>query len=173
MRNSPIQIIARIALCAALLAVIAPFSLPLTGGIPISLATFCIMLMALLFGARDATLATLVYLVLGAVGLPVFSGARGGIAVLMGATGGFLVGYLLLAFFCGILYKHSWIWQLLMVLIGNVLMYVFGTFWYAYVTGVTPGAAMSACVLPFLLGDAIKIGAAFFFRQAISVRRLL
>lgn len=173
MRTSPIQIIARIALCAALIAVIAPFSIPLSGMVPISLATFCIMLMALLFGVRDAVLATLVYLVLGAVGLPVFSGARGGIGVLTGATGGFLVGYLLLAFFSGILYKKSWVWQLLMVLIGNVLMYVFGTFWYAYVMGVTPVAATSACVLPFLPGDAIKIGAAFFFRQAMAVRRLL
>ena len=172
MKNKPLQTLVETALCAAVLCVVSPFTIPGPGAVPISLATFCVMLAALLFGWAKAMTAVAVYLALGAAGLPVFAGGAGGIGVLMGPTGGYLFGYLFLALFGGLFYKRTFWVQLPMVLLGTLVLYAFGTAWFVIRLDQKLTYALTVCVLPFLPGDAIKIAAAFLFRRAFSRRKL-
>ncbi len=172
MKKRPLQSFAETALAAALLCVVAPFTIPGPGAVPISLATFCVLLTALLLGWGKATAAVAVYLALGAAGLPVFAGGAGGVGILAGPTGGYLFGYLFLAFFSGLFRQRSVWLQILMTLFGTAVLYTFGTAWFMIRLDQGFGFAVTVCVLPFLPGDAIKIAAAFLFRRAFSRRKL-
>ena len=149
---------------AALLCVASPWSVPI-GPIPITLATFMVYLTGVLLGSVDGTIAVAVYLLLGTVGVPVFSGFSGGFQKLAGVTGGYLVGYLPCALLSGIgaewaeKRNRSWILPVMMAA-GTAVLYLIGTLWFMIQTGNGLGAAMSLCVLPFLPGDGAKILAA-------------
>lgn len=152
------------ALCglfAALLALCAWLSFPM-GDVAVTLQTFGVFLCLGLLGGRRGTGAILVYLLLGAVGLPVFSGFRGGLGALLGVTGGYLTGFLI----CGLVY-----WLLSALLPGHTLLpmvaglvacYCFGSLWYSYIyigngTAANLGFILAKCVLPYLLPDGIKL----------------
>lgn len=147
------------AICAALICVAGPVSVPI-GAIPISLGTFAIYFAAALLGGKRGTFAVIVYILIGMVGLPVFTYARGGIAVLLGATGGYIIGYIPLALLTGVFsdmkVKYNWTMPVGMVL-GTAVMYAFGTAWYMIMSGSTLAAALEVCVLPFLVFDSIKM----------------
>ena len=105
------------ALCAAVTCILAPISVPLAGEVPISLATFAVLLSGILLGGRFGAISQLVYVLLGSVGVPVFAGWTGGIGITLGVTGGYIIGYILMAFVAGLLYHlfgrnasglHSW-----------------------------------------------------------------
>ncbi len=151
------------ALLAALLAIIAPFSLPI-GNVPLTLATFGVYLCALLAGGGWGTAAVGVYLLLGAVGVPVFSGFVGGLQAFIGPTGGFLIGYLPCTLLSGFLArrcgdKRPVLWGGAL-LAGTAVLYTCGVTWFMLSTDTTLWAALVACVLPFLPGDLVKIIAA-------------
>ncbi len=159
------------AMLTALLCIAGPVTLPL-GPVPLSLTTAVLMLMALLLGGTRATLCGAVYLLMGIVGLPVFSGFTGGAGALIGPTGGFLLGYPLLTALCGFLCTR-WtgrIPQLCAFLAGTALLYLTGTAWYCWQTGTDVSAALAVCVLPFLPGDAAKIAAVLTGGHAIKRR---
>ena len=94
------------AFCAAVTCVLAPISVPLAGEVPISLATFAVLLSGILLGAKFGAISQLVYVLLGSVGVPVFAGWTGGIGITLGVTGGYIIGYILMAFVAGLLYHH-------------------------------------------------------------------
>ena len=146
---------------SALLAVCAWLSVPFT--IPFTLQSFGVCLLAALLGLRRGTLAVLIYLLLGAAGLPVFSGFSGGFQKLAGVTGGYLLGYLPCAFLTGLGAEKAagrkWFLPALMAA-GTLVLYMLGTAWFMAQTGHALGGALSMCVLPFLPGDAAKIAAA-------------
>ena len=154
------------AMFAALTCAVAPISIPLPGGVPITLQQVSIMLAGLLLGAKLGALSQLVYVLLGAFGLPVFAGFHGGMGSILGPSGGFLVGYPFLAAVCGLIY---WKWgrqrsgaakygvMALAMVLGNALLYVFGLGWFMHVTGNTLGQAMVLCMLPFIPGDVLKM----------------
>ena len=170
-----------IAVMAALICVAGPFAVPMPGLVPISLATFAVYLAGGILGAKKGTLAVLIYVLLGAVGLPVFSGGAGGFAKLFGVTGGYIIGYipcaLLTGLFVDLFFKSGvmksvsekkgfgkvlgWIGAVWAVpvgmILGTLVCYTFGTVWFIIARGVTLEVAMTACVIPFLPGDAIKI----------------
>lgn len=157
--------IKRITLCAvlaALLCLLAPLAIP-AGEIPITLATFAVYLIACLVKPRYALTAVLLYILLGAVGVPVFSGFAGGLQKLTGVTGGYILGYLpccaAVTFLVDRFEDCKPVYPLSMLL-GTALCYALGTAWFMVQTGAAFGAAMAACVLPFLPGDALKIAAA-------------
>lgn len=147
------------AICAALICVLGPISAPI-GSIPISLGTFAIYFTAALLGGKRGTFAVIVYILIGMVGLPVFTGMRGGVSVLFGTTGGYIIGYIPLALLTGVFSdiksKFNWTMPVGMVL-GTVVMYTFATVWYMILTGNTLAVALFACVVPFLLFDSIKM----------------
>ena len=158
------------ALLSAVLCVISPFSIPLPmSDVPLSLATFFLYLGAALLPCTASLSSVLVYLMLGAVGLPVFSGAMGGISRLVGPTGGFLLGYLPMVALIGLTvqFLHPEKSRLRALLVyplamtaGTAVLYAFGCVMYHFSTGVPFSAAVAACTLPFLPGDALKIIAA-------------
>lgn len=154
--------IALVGVMAAILCVIGPFAIPI-GPVSITLATFGIILSGYVLGPKLGTLAVLVYLLLGAVGLPVFSGAIGGLSKFVGPTGGYLIGWLALSFLTGLFvvkFKGKIAFHVLGAVLGSLVLYVIGTVWFIVVTGFTLEYALAVCVLPFLVGDAIKIIAA-------------
>ena len=153
------------AMMTALLCVLAPLALP-TGAIPLTLATLVIYLSALLLGPKYGTISVALYLLIGTLGLPVFSSYKSGIGVLAGATGGYLVGYLFLVFIAGLGSKidknrpTTLILRATLLVAGTAVLYIFGTAWYMIFSGNPLSAALTACVIPFIPGDLIKIAVA-------------
>lgn len=147
-----------IALSAAFIAVCAWITIP--GPIPFTMQTLAVLTVAALLGAGKGIAAVGVYLLLGAVGAPVFSGFRAGVQALVGPTGGYLIGFLFTALLTGLIAGKS---DRAMVIAagmaaGAVVYYVFGTAWYAlfFANGGVREILMT-CVVPFLIPDALKI----------------
>lgn len=156
----------RAALMTALLCVLAPHTIMLPiSPVGITLGTFLIYLTGFLLGPRLGSVSIFLYLLLGMVGLPVFSGYRCGAAVLFGPTGGYLIGYLFCVWIVGFLSGKScggkWLIArfVLAAVLGTVVLYLFGTVWFllVYTKGITLSDALAKCVLPFLPFDSVKI----------------
>lgn len=154
------------AVCAAITCVLAPLSIPISGMIPITLATFAVMLSGILLGGRLGALSQIIYLIIGAVGVPVCAGFTPALPKLLGPTGGYLVGYIPLAFVCGAIYSmwgktsrgvKKYTFMLLGMIAGTVVLYAFGTAWFCILNHVDVVYALTLCVVPFLIGDMIKI----------------
>ena len=147
------------AVMAALICIAGPLTIA-AGPVPLSLATFAVMLAGTVLGKKWGTVAGL-YLLIGIIGIPVFSGFSGGFQKLAGVTGGYLVGYLPCAFLAGLgaeraeREERKWILPAMMVL-GTAVLYTVGTAWFMIQTGNGLGAALGLCVLPFLPGDAVE-----------------
>ena len=158
---------ARCALFSALMCLCAWISLPL-GQNPITLQTFALFLTLELLGGKYGSLVCLVYLLLGGIGLPVFSGFRGGLGMLLGATGGYLWGFLLCALLFWLitgLLGDRFIIRLLAYLAGLLVCYALGTVWFYCIylrsgTALGIGFVLLKCVLPFVLPDLLKLSLA-------------
>lgn len=106
----------------------------------------------------------LVFLALGAIGVPVFHSFTGGMGIVFGPTGGFLIGYIALAFFAGLAAKeseHPVRNYILFTVIGEVVLYALGSAWFIFQAGSNIQTALMACVVPFLPGDAVKMVLAY------------
>ena len=156
------------ALGIALMAVCSWLSIPLT--VPFTLQTFAVCLVSALLGMHLGLLSVGSYILLGLLGVPVFSGFRGGFAVLLGATGGYIIGFLFTVLIVGLAAEHFG--RKLPVLLismaaGILVCYTFGTIWFMTIYAKSSGAvgimtALGWCVFPYLLPDAIKIVLAAF-----------
>lgn len=163
--NSKITDMVYIGLSAAIIAVCSWISIPLT--VPITLQTMGVVLISGLFGAKRGTLSTLLYILIGAIGVPVFSGFKSGFGVLLGSTGGYIIGFIFTALIVGIVSdKTNKLWALILsMVVGILVCYAFGTAWFAVVYTKTNEPASLAtilgwCVIPFLIPDAVKIALA-------------
>lgn len=157
--NKKIRRIVYIACLAAILAIISPWSIPI-GNIPITLATFGIYLIGALTKKFDGFLVTLIYLIIGIIGIPVFSSFRSGFSVILGPTGGYLIGYLigvLIISFLTMINKKKIIWYPISMILATIIWYLFGSIWYMIITNSTIYATLMVCVVPFLIFDLIKI----------------
>ena len=147
------------ALMAAVMCVLGPLTVPI-GAVPISLANFVICLTAWLLGPKFGTLSVAVYLCIGLIGVPVFCGYGAGLAKLAGPTGGYLVGYLLLALIGGLFIEKSngnpVVFGIGLVQ-GDAACYVLGTAWFVFQMQCELGYALSVCVYPFIALDLAKI----------------
>lgn len=151
------------AMFTALTAICSQIAIPLPGDVPLSLATFVVMLSGALLGRFGGAVSMIVYVLLGAVGVPVFAGFRGGLDRVVGPTGGYIIGYIFMALVIGLIvsFLGTRFWaSAFAMLTGAVVCYAFGTAWYMISTGSALWPALLACVIPFLPGDAIKIGLA-------------
>ena len=154
--------IARCALFSALMCLCAWISLPF-GESPITLQTFALFLTLELLGGKYGSLVCFVYLLLGSVGLPVFSGFRGGLGMLLGTTGGYLWGFLLCALFYWLITAvFGSRFRIIAYLGGLLLCYALGTAWFYWVylsagSSVGIGFVLLKCVVPFILPDLLKL----------------
>lgn len=161
------------ALSIAIITVSAWITVPI-GPVPFTLQMFAVTFAILVLAPRQAIGAIAGYLALGAIGVPVFSGMRGGIGVLMGPTGGFLWGYLIgvsLAVAVLALFRRRGIDNfavgMLCGLVFTAVAYVCGWFQYMFVAGVGPLESFLVCVAPFVIVDVIKIAAATAVARAV------
>ena len=156
-------------LMAALTAVGAYIYVPI-GPVPIVLSTLFIILSGLLLGSRWGAISICLYLFVGAMGFPVFSGGRGGIAHFYGPTGGYLFGYLLAAWLIGLISDWSrglLFWQILAVIMGSFVIYGLGVPWLKIVTQMSWSKALLVGMVPFLVGDGIKASVALMLARAV------
>ncbi|MBO4609200.1 MAG: biotin transporter BioY [Lachnospiraceae bacterium] len=155
-----------IGLCAALIAVCSQIQIP--AAVPFTLQTFAIFLTCGLLGGKRGTVSVLIYILLGAVGLPVFAGFKGGIGALLGTTGGYIIGFIFAALI-------MWLFEKLMgkkmiplglsMVCGLLICYAFGNAWFicVYTNTKEPVGIMTAlswCVFPFIIPDIVKIALA-------------
>ena len=149
------------AIFAALTAVFSQIAIPLPM-VPINLAMLAVFLAGGVLGPWAGALSQVVYVLLGAIGLPVFSQFTGGLGIIVGPTGGYIAGYVVAAMITG-LTVQKWCSPLPLALgmaAGLAACYALGTAWFMVVTGSALGAALMTCVVPFLIGDAVKIAVA-------------
>ena len=159
---SQTRVIVYASLMAALMAVGAFVAIPV-GPVPIVLQNLFVLLAGLLLGGWWGVASVAVYLLAGAAGLPVFSGARGGPGHLVGPTGGYLIGYLPAVFVVGLIShrgRFTVLADVVAMVVGSLIVYALGVAWLKIVTGMTLGKTMAAGVYPFVFGDAVKIAAA-------------
>lgn len=171
--------LAYMALGAVLIALCSWISIPAV--VPFTMQTFAVFLVLLILGGRRGTMTIVVYVLLGAVGLPVFSQFGAGIGVLLGSTGGYILGFI----FMGLTYrlvtgaagrsrsgKVRWTEAAALVL-GLLVLYAFGTAWYMFMYARTQGGAglmsvLLLCVIPFVIPDLIKLALALALAQRLA-----
>ena len=182
MRNSKLTDMILIGLFAALIAVCAQIQIP--AAVPFTLQTFAIFLAAGLLGGKRGTVSVVIYILLGMVGLPVFAGFKGGIAALLGTTGGYIIGFIFSALLMWALEKpvsslfgketgadskknifRKMAGPAISMILGLIVCYIFGTAWFVivYTNTKEPIGIMTAlgwCVFPFIIPDLIKIALA-------------
>ncbi|MCI8554395.1 MAG: biotin transporter BioY [Clostridiales bacterium] len=173
MQKTTIRKMVLCALFAALTAVLSQISIPIgLGLVPINLATFAVFCAGALLGSKLSPLSFAVWAVLGAVGVPVFAGFRGGLGALFGPTGGYIIGYIPAAFITGLLIEkfnrnNKILLYFAAMLAGMLTYFILGTAWYMVSVHVGLWRALMACVIPFLPGDFIKMAAAAFLAKKL------
>lgn len=162
MKNaSNLQKLVITAMMAAITCVLGPLAMPLPfTPVPISLTQIPIFLAVYVLGWKYGTVSYIIYYLIGLAGLPVFSGFSGGFGKAMGPTGGYLIGFALMAAVSGYIIEKSdgkrWLCILGMVL-GDIFAYLFGTPWLCYQLNISFLQGLSVGVFPYLVGDAVKI----------------
>ena len=165
-----------IALFAALIALCAWITIP--SFVPFTMQTFAVFMAASLLGGKRGTLAVLVYILLGAVGLPVFSGFNSGLGYLAGKTGGYIIGFIALALTMWGVTKiggRGWVARGIGMVAGLLVCYAFGTAWFMNVYIRTSGpvtlmTVLSWCVIPYIIPDLVKIALALYLSIRIERR---
>ena len=151
---------------AALTAVCSWISIPST--VPFTLQTFAVFCVLSLLGGKRGTVSIVIYILLGAVGMPVFAGFTGGIGILLGTTGGYIIGFILMGLLFWLaehFFGNALPVRIVSMLAGLLVCYAFGTGWFLWVYARQSGAigigtALSWCVLPFILPDLSKMALA-------------
>ena len=173
--SSKIRDMVYISIFAVLIAVCSWISIPAT--VPFTLQTFGVFMAVGVLGGKNGTLAVLIYILLGAIGVPVFSGFKGGLGALLGTTGGYIVGFLFVALVMWAL-ESAWgtgkLKSLVDMVIGLIICYAFGTAWFMFVYSRANGAVslmtvLSWCVIPFIIPDLCKIALAFLLSSRVKV----
>ena len=152
------------------IAIILPFS-----PVPLSLGTLGVLLACLLLGTKNGLFCTILYLILGFVGLPVFTGFTGGVGKLLGPTGGYLLGYLFLASVGGYLaecWKKNLLLQVLGLFLGMCCCYLLGTLWLMFQADMNIQTALWAGVIPYVPFDICKIAGAVLLSKEFDRRGL-
>lgn len=166
--------LAYVGLAVALIAICSWISIPTA--IPFTMQTFAVFAVVGILGMYRGTIAVLVYILLGAVGVPVFAGFSGGIGVLFRNTGGYIMGFLFTALITGAIMKlfgkKVWVMAAAMV-VGLLVCYAFGTAWFMVVYARNNGAvgiatALSWCVIPYVIPDLVKIALAIVLTKRIG-----
>lgn len=157
---------------AAVLAVLSQLSIPMPTGVPVTLQTFAVALTAYVLGWKLGTVSTLVYILIGAVGVPVFTGFKGGFQALAGMTGGFIWGFVFMTLLCGLgAAQKNKVFLVILSAAGLASCHLLGIFQFMAVADMQFAEAALAVSVPYLIKDIISVAAAYVF--ALAVRRAL
>ena len=162
-----------IALMTAVLCILAPISIPVfISPVPVSLGVLAVYLTAYVLSPVDSLISVIIFILLGTFGLPVFSGYSGGLSKLVGPTGGYIIGFLFTVYISSLFIhmKKGIIFDVIGMITGLALCYILGTIWFSYQQGKGFIASLLLCVVPFLIGDAIKIIVAVILGTQINKR---
>ena len=175
MEKSKIKGMIFAALFAALTAAVAPFKIPLGfTPVPITLQTLVVLLAGAMLGSYYGALSMILYIVVGALGLPVFAGGGSGIGALLGPTGGYLFSYFIAAFVIGKMLekkkKPKFLDYVVPMVVGTIIIYFLGGLQGMFVTGLALKAIIIGWVLPFIIGDTIKLLAAAYISKSIDIK---
>lgn len=157
-RKSQVYIMSMTAVMTAVTCILAPLSIPI-GPVPISFTNLAIFLSLYLLGWKMGTVSCVMYILIGMVGVPVFSGFSGGLGKLLGPTGGYIIGFIPMAILAGLLiskFSNRFI-QFVAMAVATIVLYGFGTVWFCAVMDSTFLAALGTCVFPFIPGDIAKM----------------
>lgn len=172
-KSSTYQIVL-IGIMTAITCILGPLSIPIPfSPVPISFTNLAIYLTAFILGWKKGTLSYLIYLFLGLVGLPIFSNFSGGPSKLFGPTGGYLIGFILMAFISGLfieLFNGNISMYILGLMLASAANYLLGTAWLSYQLDLTFYQALSVGVFPYLIGDGIKIAIAIAIGPMVRSR---
>ncbi|MCL2392129.1 MAG: biotin transporter BioY [Oscillospiraceae bacterium] len=172
MKKMSTRDICLISLFVALIASISQLAIPLPGGVPLTMQTFIVPFSAAILGAKRGAIAAIVYLLLGAVGLPVFTQFGGGLGRIVGPWGGFLLSYPLMSLIVGFsASKQKKLWFAIGLVLGSLLNLTMGMVQFAFVTEQSLEAAFLAAMAPFIFPEAIKM--TLVFLTAPVLRKLL
>lgn len=157
--NTKIKNMLYCALFACLVTILAQIQIALPTLVPINLQTLGIYLVSLLLKPKLAFISILVYVFMGAIGLPVFSGFSGGLASILGPSGGYIFGFPIMALVTSLIVKRNQklLFKIIALIIGTAVCYLIGTLWFIYTTNTSLVSALTMCVIPFLPGDTLKI----------------
>lgn len=162
----------------AVLAVLSIIQIPLPSGVPITLQTFAVALCGCVLGAKSGAMSALIYMLVGAVGLPVFSGMSSGIGVIAGPAGGFIYGFIFMALLCGIgsIYKN-YVIQGIFAMAGLGVCHLFGAVHFMFVTGTPILQSAMLVSVPYLVKDIFSVAAAIalgrVMRRALAAANLM
>ena len=173
--RSNVYTLAMTAVMAALIAAVSPFAIPV-GPVSITLCTLALYFSPYILGWKRASAAALVYILLGMVGMPVFSKFQAGLGVLMSPTGGYILGYIPMTALTGLAIRvapKNRIVQLLGMAGATGVLYAFGTAWYMFLSGNGLAFAMKWCVLPFIPLDLAKMAAAALLGPLLRERLVM
>lgn len=162
-----------IAVFAVIMAICSWISIP--AAVPFTLQTFGVFIAVGVLGGKRGSLSLLVFILLGAIGIPVFANFSGGIGVLAGPTGGYIIGFLFSALLMWAMEKlpgKKSVMQIVSMIAGLIVCYAFGTVWFVIVYGRMNGpigftAALASCVVPFIIPDIIKIALAYVLSRKL------
>lgn len=150
------------ALSAAIMCICGPLSVPI-GPVPVSLTNLIICFEVMILGTRKALAGYAVYILIGIIGFPVFSGFQGGLAKVAGPTGGYLVGFFLMILIGGFVMeraKGNLVVTGIGMILGTAVCYIFGTAWFMFIMNCEPAQSLALCVWPFVPFDLMKIAVA-------------
>lgn len=173
-RRMTVKHLATAGLMTGVICVLGPFALPIpVSPVPISLGTLGIYFAVTVLGRRLGTLSVAAYILLGLAGLPVFTGFTSGPGKLLGPTGGYIIGYLLLAWICGFS-ADKWSGRFLPALLGmccgTCVLYLFGSLWLAWQASLSLGQAFLAGVVPYIPGDLCKLALGMALGRSLRSR---
>lgn len=156
--RNKIEKMAYVGVCTALIIVLSQMSIPMPSGVPITLQTFAIALCGYILGSKLSAISTIIYVSLGAIGLPVFANFSGGIGSLVGYTGGFIWGFIIMAFLCGLgNYVNSKILSVILGIVGLLACDVCGAFQYGTIAGMDFISSFLLVAAPYLIKDIICV----------------
>lgn len=172
MKNQHTYSLTLIALMTAVTCILGPLSIIIPiSPVPISFTNLAIYFSAILLGSKKSTVSYIVYLLIGFVGVPVFSGFTGGAEKLFGPTGGYLIGFIFMAIITGFMvdkFPRKSHMIVLGMVIGTVITYVLGTAWLAYQAHLSFQAALFAGVIPYIPGDIVKMAIAIVLGTTVK-----
>lgn len=157
--NKKIKELCICSIAAALICVISPHSIPI-GVISVTMSLFIIYTLACILKPHQIVVSVIIYIILGSIGLPVFSNYGGGMHFIAGITGGYLIGYVPAVFVISLIInknKNKLIIYPIAILLGELICYTIGTIWFMFIAKTSFSYAMSVCVIPFIPFDIVKI----------------